>query len=66
MNKVEAMFKAVQDVDTGRYGLGTEEMKELYKRYSRDPFWLIHYAFKYGFVKGQRAEKATAKKNVAV
>ncbi len=61
MNRVEAMFKAIQDVDMGRYSMKTEEVTALYRRYATDPFRLIFNSFRYGFVKGRRAEKAAAR-----
>lgn len=61
MGKIEAMFNAIEKVDVGRYDMNSDEMKALYDRYKEDPFRMAYRAYKYGFVKGRRAEKAAAR-----
>ena len=61
----EKMFALIDGVDAGRYGATAGEMIAINKRAGEDKFDLMHTAFKFGFLKGQRAEKAKMKKGKA-
>lgn len=62
MNKADYVFKAIEAADLGRYQLRLSEIQAIYERYKYDRARMIMEAFTYGFVKGQRAEKAAAKR----
>ena len=61
MSTLERMKKAAAKCDPGEYWLNTEELDALKEYFEVDMFDTFSVAFQYGFLKGQRAEKAKQK-----
>lgn len=65
MSHAESMFRAIENVsgkEMVRYDMTFDEMSAMYQKASGDMFRAISWAFKYGFVKGKRCEKAVQKR----
>ncbi|MEG1564430.1 MAG: hypothetical protein RR365_12005, partial [Bacteroides sp.] len=56
------LFKKIDAVHTGRYDASWAETVAIMEKNHHEPLGCIFDAFRYGFLKGQRAEKAKAKK----
>lgn len=56
MDRIGAMFNAIEAAEVGRYGLKYGEILAIYERYKNDRVRMIFAAFTYGFVKGQRSK----------
>jgi len=57
----EKMLEQIDSVDAGRYSLKFADVLAIIGRGNGDKFTFICDAFKFGFLKGQRAEKAARK-----
>lgn len=57
----EKLFRLIDSAELGRYKLKWIETCAIIDRASRDLFEVAMMAFRYGFIKGQRAEKARQK-----
>lgn len=55
------MFADIDNTDPGRYRIQFDEACAIVERASNNPFATARLAFQYGFIKGQRAEKARQK-----
>lgn len=59
MDKAGRMFKAVEGVAIPyRCDMTVVELQALYRHHNGDRFGIVRDAFKYGYLKGQRQEKA--------
>lgn len=58
----DKLLEAIYKVDTGRYKLELEEAHTIAERYEGDPYGGIVAGYRYGFLKGRRAERADARK----
>ncbi len=54
----DKLFELIDSTDVGSYGIYYRDAVAIAKRNSFGTLECIEDAFKYGFVKGQRAEKA--------
>lgn len=57
----EKLFRLIDGANLGRYELKWIETCAIIDRANRSPFEVAMMAFRYGFIKGQRAEKARQK-----
>lgn len=62
MTGIEKVIYKPLSNDEERYSMTRKEVEYLYQRYSRTPFDLIWRAFRYGFEKGRRCERAAQKR----
>ena len=60
--KDHPVFKAIENPRCGNYSMTMGELVAIADKNKRYPFECIGDAFNYGFVKGQRAEKARSKR----
>lgn len=58
-------IKTLQEAHPGTYDVGLSDFVEIYNQVHGDNALTWIYIFKYGFLKGQRAERASAKKKAA-
>lgn len=58
----EEFKNKLNEVHPGTYDMTSPEMRAIYRISNNDYFFAICYAFKFGFLKGQRAAKAKEKK----
>lgn len=58
----DKLLEAIYKVDTGRYKLELEEVQTIAEEYGGDPYGGIVAGYRYGFLKGRRAERADARK----
>lgn len=55
----------IAEQNIGKYELGVLDTKEILKAAGSDAMSIAFYAYKYGFLRGQRAEKARQRKKVS-
>lgn len=58
----EEFKNKLNEVHPSTYDMTSPEMQTIYRISNEDYYKAICYAFKFGFLKGQRAEKAKEKK----
>jgi len=59
-------IEKIAAVRTGRYPLYIDDTYKLLKGAGNNPFLAIIYGYQYGFMRGQNAAKANARKKKAV
>lgn len=62
MMKPEKFFATIDAVKPGRFDCKLDEIGAIVKRHSDKGYDIAYTAFLYGFLKGQRAAEAKAKK----
>jgi len=62
MKNQEAFIDKLEAVRAGNYSMGTPEMQALYSATASDAGRAMILAFRYGFLRGQNAEKNRRKK----
>ena len=55
-------IKEIADIRLGAYQMTSGDMRAIIDAANGSPFYLIDYAYSYGFLRGQRCEKARVKK----
>lgn len=55
-------IEKIAAVRTGRYPLYIDDVYKLLKGADNNPYMAIIYGYQYGFMRGQNAEKASAKR----
>lgn len=58
----DKLLESISKVDTGHYKLELEEVHTIVERYGSDPYRGVVAGYRYGFLKGRRAERAGARK----
>ena len=66
MCNVEKLFEQIEAVNLGRYGINFDEATALCERLRNTPYELLYAAFRYGFLKGEKATKAQMKTKAGV
>lgn len=61
----EEFKKKLREVHPGTYDMTSPEIRAIYRISNNDYFFAICYAFKFGFLKGQRTATAKEKKRRA-
>jgi hypothetical protein len=56
--KEKKLFEMIEDVEVGRYSASVSEVLAIAKVYNNNAINSFHSIFCFGFIKGQRAEKA--------
>lgn len=62
MSNRKPIRELVENVTFGSYGMSSADLDEIFPIAQRDPFHGIAMAFAYGFIKGQRASAAKARR----
>ncbi len=55
-------IKEIADIPLGTYQMTSGDMRAIISAADGSPFYLIDYAYSYGFLRGQRYEKAISRK----
>lgn len=61
MSNNKGLKETLEKVNPGNYDMTMPEINEIYNLSNKDCFLAIDYAFRFGFLKGQRAAKAEQK-----